>query len=344
MAMGFRIAVAGATGNVGREIVQVLDERRFPVDDLVALASERSTGTMISFGEHDIRVQDLSGFDFAGIDIVLSATAPDVALEHLPRAAKAGAVVVDHSDAFRMEADVPLVVPEINAAALARFAKRRIVASPSAMATICALALKPLHDLAGLRRAVVTAMESVSGAGKPAMDELFAQTRAVYVNQPIEREEFPKQIAFNLIPHVDAFMQDGFTREEWRLQAETRKLLGPDIRMVATCVRAPVFVGHAASVVAEFEREIDEQAARRAWRGWLGGEAVGLVDHRVDEGYVTPVEVVGEDKVYVSRVRRDPTSATGLAFWCVGDNLRKGAALNVVQIAELLAQEHLGGG
>ena len=342
--MGFRIAVAGATGNVGREIVQVLDERRFPVDDLVALASERSAGTMISFGEHDIRVQDLAGFDFAGIDLVLSATATDVAAEHMPRAAKAGAVVVDHSDAFRMEPDVPLVVPEVNGATLARFAKRRIVASPSAMATICALALKPLHDLAGLRRAVVTAMESVSGAGKPAMDELFAQTRAVYVNQPIEREEFPKQIAFNLIPHVDAFMQDGFTREEWRLQAETRKLLGPDIRMVATCVRAPVFVGHAASVVAEFEREIDEQAARRAWRGWLGGEAVGLVDHRVDEGYVTPVEVVGEDKVYVSRVRRDPTSATGLAFWCVGDNLRKGAALNVVQIAELLAQEHLGRG
>jgi aspartate-semialdehyde dehydrogenase len=336
--MGYRIAVAGATGNVGREILQVLDERRFPADDIVALASDRSAGGEVSFGEVDLRVQDLDGFDFAGCDIVLSAITADAAQRHMPRAAAAGAAVIDNSDAFRMEPDVPLVVPEVNGATLARFAKRRIVASPSASAAICATALKPLHDLATLKRVVVSSFEAVSGLGRPAMDELFTQTRAVYVNQPIEREEFAKQIAFNLIPHVDSFMPDGFTRAEWRIAVETRKLLGPDIKVVATCVQAPVFVGNAACLYAEFERAIDEQTARRAWRSWHDGDVVGLVDHRADEGYVTPVEVVGEDKVYVSRVRRDSGVAHGLAFWCVGDNLRKGAALNMVQIAEALAQ------
>ncbi|MFO0295767.1 MAG: aspartate-semialdehyde dehydrogenase [Rhodospirillales bacterium] len=334
--MGYRIAVAGATGNVGREILQVLEERRFPADDVVALASDRSVGGEVSFGEHDLRVQGLDDFDFAGCDIVLSAMTADAARAHMPRAATAGAAVIDNSDAFRMEPDVPLVVPEVNGATLARFARRRIVASPSASAAICATVLKPLHDIASLTRAVVSSFEAVSGGGRPAMDELFAQTRGVYVNQPIEREEFPKQIAFNLIPHVDAFMPDGFTRAEWRIAVETRKLLGPDVKVVATCVQAPVFVGNACCVFAEFARDIDEATARRAWRAWRDGDVVGLVDHRADEGYVTPVEVVGEDKVYVSRVRKDPSVAHGLAFWCVGDNLRKGAALNMVQIAEAL--------
>jgi len=335
--MGYRIAVVGATGNVGREIVQVLEERRFPLADLVPLASDRSAGGMISFGEEDLRVQDLASFDFAGIDLVFSATTAEAATRHAPRATRAGALVIDNSDAFRMEPDVPLVVPEINAAMLARAARRRIVASPSAIATICAAALKPLHDVATLTRATIATYQAVSGIGKPAMDELFAQTRAVYVNQPIEREAFTKQIAFNVVPQVDAFMPDGWTREEWRLQVETRKLLGPDIAIAATCVQVPVFVGHGAAIVAEFARAIDEPVARRAWRGWHGGEAIGVVDHRVEEGLVTPVEVVGEDKVYVSRVRRDPSLVHGLAFWCVGDNLRKGAALNMVQIAEALA-------
>jgi aspartate-semialdehyde dehydrogenase len=339
--MGFRVAVVGATGNVGREIVQILDERRFPLDDLFVLASDKSAGAMISFGEQDLRVQDLASFDFAGIDLVLSAATAEVAAAQLPRAAKAGAVVIDASDGFRMEPDVPMVIPEVNPDALARFARRRIVATPTPIAMLVATALKPLHDIAGARRAVVSTYESVSIAGKPAMDELFNQTRAVFVNQPIDREHFPKQIAFNVIPHVGAFMPDGFTREEWKLQAETRKILSPDIQVVATCAHVPVFIGHAASVVVEFERPIDESTARRAWRAWHNGDVVGLVDHRVDEGYVTPAEVTGEDKVYVSRVRRDPTVENGLAFWCVGDNLRTGAALNMVRIAEKLAADHL---
>jgi aspartate-semialdehyde dehydrogenase len=339
--MGYRVAVVGATGNVGREIVQVLDERRFPLDDLVLLASDKSAGTQMSFGEEDLRVQDLATFDFAGIDIVLSATTVEVSQAQLPRATKAGAVVIDASDAYRMEPDVPLVVPEINGDMLARFAKRRIIATPTPIATLLTMALKPLHDIAGVKRVVVATYESVSIAGKPAMDELFNQTRAVFVNQTIEREQFSKQIAFNVIPHVGAFMPDGFTRQEWKLQAESRKVLSPEIRVVATCVHVPVFVGHAASVVAEFERPIDEATARRAWRAWHSGDVIGLVDHRADEGYVTPAEVTGEDKVYVSRVRRDPTVDNGLAFWCVGDNLRKGAALNMVQIAEKLVADHL---
>jgi len=339
--MGYRVAVVGATGNIGREIVQILDERRFPADDVVVLASDKSAGTMMSFGEEDLRVQDLAAFDFAGIDIVLAAATKEVAAAHLPRAARAGAAVIDNSEAFRMEPDVPLVVPEVNGEALARFAKRRMVANPTAIVTLLVTALKPLHDIAGVRRLVVSTYESVSAVGKPAMDELFNQTRAVFVNQTIEREQFSKQIAFNVIPHVGAFMPDGFTREEWKLQVETRKILAPEVQVVATCAHVPVFVGHAASVFAEFERPIDEATARRAWRSWHNGDIIGLVDHRADEGYVTPAEINGEDKVYVSRVRRDPTVANGLAFWCVGDNLRKGSALNMVQIAERLVADHL---
>ena len=338
--MGYRVAVAGATGNIGREILQILHERRFPADDVVALASERSVGATASFGDEDLPVQNLAQFDFRGTDLVLAAQRRDVSAEHMPRAAKAGAVVIDDSQAFRMEPDVPLVVPEVNGDALARYAKRNIIANPTASVTLMLMALKPLHDLAKLKRVVVATYQSVSGAGKPAMDELFNQTRAVYVNQTIEREEFTKQIAFNVIPHVDDFMNDGQTREEWRLQAETRKILDPEIQVIATCVRVPVFIGHAQAIVAEFERPIDEAAARRAWRAWRNGELIGLIDRRADEGYVTPVEVVGEDKIYVSRVRRDPTVAHGLAFWCVGDNMRKGSALNAVQIAEQLVADH----
>jgi aspartate-semialdehyde dehydrogenase len=340
--MGYRVAVLGASGNVGREILQILHERRFPADDVVALASEKSVGGVVSFGEDDeLRVHNVVGFDFKGVDLVLASAGKAVAEIHAPRAAKAGAIVVDNSQAFRMEPDVPLVVPEINPEALARFAKRNIIANPTCTVIVVAMALKPLHDVARLRRAGVSTYQSVSGVGKAAMDELFNQTRAIFVNQPIEREEFPKQIAFNVIPQVDSFLDDGMTREEWKLQAETRKLLDPDIRVAATCVRVPVFVGHAASVVAEFERPLDEGAARRSWRAWRGGEPIGLVDHRVEEGYVTPAEIHGEDKIYVSRVRRDPSVEHGLAFWCVGDNLRKGAALNMVQIAELLVAGHL---
>lgn len=341
--MGYRVAIMGATGNVGREILQVLAERRFPVDDVVALASERSVGGVVSFGDDDLHVRNLADFDFAGTDLVFSSPGTEVAATHVPRAAKAGAVVIDNSQAFRMEPDVPLVVPEVNGEALARYKKRNIVANPTCTITLLVTALKPLHDVAGLKRVVVSTYQSVSGAGKPAMDELFNQTRNVYVNQPLDREQFTKQIAFNVIPHVDAFMDDGFTREEWKLQVETRKILDPDVKVVATCVRVPVFVGHAASVVAEFERPIDEAVARRAWRAWRGGDVVGVVDHRQDEGYVTPAEVPGEDKIYVSRVRRDPTVEHGLCFWTVGDNLRKGGALNMVQIAEMLVAGQLPG-
>jgi aspartate-semialdehyde dehydrogenase len=339
--MTFRVAVLGATRPVGREILQTLEERRFPLADVVALDDADTIGAVVSFGDEDLRVNDVTAFDFKGIDLVLSSPGTKISEVHVPRATKAGAVVVDNSQAFRMEPDVPLVIPEVNPDALARVAKRGIVANPTCTITIVAMALKPLHDLAGARRAVVSTYQSVSGVGKAAMDELFTQTRDVYVNQPLTREEFPKEIAFNVIPQVDSFRDDGTTVEEWKLQVETRKILDPDIKMIATCVRVPVFIGHAASVVVEFEEPIDENTARRAWRAWHGGEPLGLVDHRAEEGYVTPKEVAGEDKVYVSRVRRDMTVENGLAFWCAGDNLRKGGALNMVQIAEAMIARSL---
>jgi aspartate-semialdehyde dehydrogenase len=337
--MGFKVAVVGATGNVGREMLATLAERHFPADTVAALASSRSIGKEVSFGEDDtIAVQDLATFDFRGIDIVLSSPGSKVSAAFAPRAAKAGAVVIDNTSQFRMDPDVPLVVPEVNPGAIAQYEKRGIIANPNCSTIQMVVALKPLHDLARIKRVVVATYQSVSGAGRAAMDELFAQTRAIYVNDPIKPEHLTKQIAFNVIPHIDVFMEGGETKEEWKMAVETRKILDPDIAVTATCVRVPVFIGHAEAVNVEFERPISEEEARAALRRAPG---VAVVDHRADEGYVTPVEAAGEDMVYVSRIRRDPTIRHGLNLWVVADNLRKGAALNAVQIAEMLVERHL---
>ncbi|HEX4113100.1 MAG TPA: aspartate-semialdehyde dehydrogenase [Stellaceae bacterium] len=336
--MAYRVAVVGATGNVGREIINVLAEREFPVSRLHAVASSRSVGMEVPFGdEHALKVESLETFDFKGVDIVLSSPGAKVSAEFAPRAAKAGAIVIDNTSQWRMDKDVPLVVPEVNPAAIGQ-AKKGIIANPNCSTIQMVVALKPLHDIARIKRVVVATYQSVSGAGRAAMDELFNQTRAVYVNDPITKEHFTKQIAFNVIPHIDTFMDDGFTKEEWKMAAETRKILDGDIAVVATCVRVPVFVGHAEAVHVEFETAISVEAARAALRKAPG---ISVVDHRVDEGYVTPKEAAGEDSVFVSRIRRDPTVPNGLALWVVADNLRKGAALNAVQIAEVLAQDHL---
>jgi aspartate-semialdehyde dehydrogenase len=339
--MGFRVAVVGATGNVGHEILTTLAEREFPADDVVALASSRSIGREVSFGEDDIlKVQALDSYDFRGIDIVLSSAGAKVSEAFAPRAAKAGAVVIDNTSRFRMEPDVPLVVPEVNPQAIAQYSKRGIIANPNCSTIQMVVALKPLHDLARVKRVVVATYQSVSGAGRASMDELFNQTRAIYVNDPLKPEHFTKQIAFNAIPHIDIFMDDGSTKEEWKMAVETRKILDPDIAVTATCVRVPIFIGHGEAVNVEFERPLSEDQARAALRQAPG---VTVVDHRADEGYVTPAEAAGEDAVYVSRIRRDPTVPYGLNLWVVADNLRKGAALNAVQIAEILVKQHLGG-
>jgi aspartate-semialdehyde dehydrogenase len=339
--MGFKVAVVGATGNVGREILTTLAERDFPADRVVALASSRSVGKEVSFGEDDIlKVERLDTYDFRGTDIVLSSPGSKVSAEFAPRAAKAGAVVIDNTSCFRMEPDVPLVVPEVNPKAIADYKKRNIIANPNCSTIQMVMALKPLHDLARIKRVVVATYQSTSGAGRAAMDELFNQTRAIYVNDPVKPEQFTKQIAFNAIPHIDIFMDDGSTKEEWKMAVETRKILDPDIAVTATCVRVPVFIGHGEAVNVEFERALSEEMARAALRRAPG---VSVVDHRADEGYVTPAEAAGEDEVYVSRIRRDPTVPFGLSLWVVADNLRKGAALNAVQIAEILAKDYLGG-
>jgi aspartate-semialdehyde dehydrogenase len=337
--MSYKVAVVGATGNVGRELLAILAERAFPVREVVALASERSIGAEVSFGEDDLlKVRDLDTFDFKGTEIALFSPGAKVSAVHAPRAAKAGTVVIDNTSQFRTDPDIPLIVPEVNPTALAGYAKRNIVANPNCSTIQMVLALKPLHAIARIRRVVVATYQSVSGAGKEAMDELFTQTRAIYVNDPIKPEQFTKRIAFNVIPHIDAFMDDGSTKEEWKMMAETRKILDPDIAVSATCVRVPVFIGHAEALNIEFEGPITEHQAREALKKAPG---VSVVDHRVDEGYVTPQEVAGEDNVFVSRIRKDPTVKYGLNLWVVGDNLRKGAALNAVQIAELLIKEHL---
>ena len=339
--MGFKVAVVGATGNVGREIMTALAEREFPADDVVALASSRSIGREVSFGDDDVlKVQGLDTYDFRGIDIVLSSPGAKVSDVFAPRAAKAGAVVIDNTSRFRMEPDVPLVVPEVNPQTIAQYAKRGIIANPNCSTIQMVVALKPLHDLARIKRVVVATYQSVSGAGRASMDELFNQTRAIYVNDPLKPEHFTKQIAFNVIPHCDIFLDDGATKEEWKMAVETRKILDPDIAVTATCVRVPVFIGHGEAVNVEFERPLSEDKARAALRQAPG---VTVVDHRADEGYVTPAEAAGEDAVYVSRIRRDPTVPYGLNLWVVADNLRKGAALNAVQIAEILVKEYLGG-
>jgi aspartate-semialdehyde dehydrogenase len=337
--MGYRVAVVGATGNVGREILTTLAERQFPVDEVVALASSRSIGREVSFGEDKtLKVRDLETFDFKGIDIVLSSPGAKISAVHSPRAAKAGAVVIDNTSYFRMDPDVPLVVPEVNAHAIAGYAKRGIIANPNCSTIQMVVALKPLHDLAKIKRVVVATYQSVSGAGREAMDELFTQTRGIYVNDPIKSERFTKQIAFNVIPHIDLFMDDGSTKEEWKMSVETKKILDPAIAVTATCVRVPVFIGHAEAVNLEFERPISEAEARAALKKAPG---VIVIDQRANEGYVTPAESAGEDAVYVSRIRKDPTVKNGLNLWVVSDNLRKGAALNAVQIAEVLAERHL---
>ena len=339
--MGYRIAVVGATGNVGREMLGTLAERNFPADEVVALASERSIGTEVSFGEDDVlKVHDLATFDFRGIDIVLSSPGAKVSAQYSPKAAAAGAVVIDNTSHWRMDPDVPLVVPEVNPQAIAGFRKKGIIANPNCSTIQMVVALKPLHDLATIRRVVVATYQSVSGAGKEGMDELFEQTRAIYVNDPVEKNKFTKQIAFNVIPHIDEFMDDGYTKEEWKMSVETRKILDPRIKVTATCVRVPVFIGHSEAVTVEFEKPITVEEAHAAWRRAPG---VTLIDHRANEGYVTPVECAGDDPVFISRVREDFTVENGLSFWCVSDNLRKGAALNAVQIAEaLIAGGHLG--
>ena len=337
--MGYKVAVVGATGAVGREILTTLAERAFPIDDLVALASERSVGSSVSFGEDgELKVRDLAKFDFKGSEIVLSSPGAKVSAEHSPRAVKAGAVVIDNTSQFRMDPDVPLVVPEVNPDAIAGYTRRHIIANPNCSTIQMVVALAPLHELARITRVVVATYQSASGAGKDAMDELFNQTRGIYVNEPVRPEQFPKQIAFNVIPHAGAFMEDGSTEEEWKMAAETKKILDPAIKVSATCVRVPVFIGHAEAFNIEFENPIDVKAAREALRAQPG---VTVIDHRTEEGYVTPAECVGEDAVFVSRIRSDPTVDNGLSMWVVSDNLRKGAALNAVQIAEYLAQNYL---
>jgi aspartate-semialdehyde dehydrogenase len=337
--MGFKVAVVGATGVVGHEMLSILAERDFPADEVVAVASERSAGAEVSFGEDAVlKVRDLDQFDFKGIDIALFSPGAKVSAVHAPRAAKAGAVVIDNTSQFRMDPDVPLVVAEVNPQAIAQYKKRGIIANPNCSTMQMVVALKPLHDRARIKRVVVATYQSVSGAGRDAMDELFNQTRSVYVNDPIKKEQFTKQIAFNVIPHIDVFMEDGDTKEEWKMAVETRKILDPDIAVTATCVRVPVFIGHAEAVNVEFEQPLDEDEARKLLKAAPG---LSVVDHRVDEGYVTPQESAGEDPVYVSRIRTDPTVPHGLNFWVVADNLRKGAALNAVQIAEILARDYL---
>lgn len=331
--MGLRVAVVGATGNVGREMLAILDERLFPADEVFAVASSRSIGVEVSFGDKILKVKDIETFDFSGIDLVLMSAGGTVAKAWAPRIGASGAVVIDNSSAWRMDPRVPLVVPEVNPDAVAGYGALNIVANPNCSTAQLVVALKPLHDAARIKRVVVSTYQSVSGKGKEAMEELWTQTRAIYVNDPIVKEQFTKQIAFNLIPHIDDFMEDGFTKEEWKMTVETKKILDPKIKLTATCVRVPVFVGHSESVNVEFERPISAQEARDLLR-----EAPGLmvVDKREDEGYITPVEAAGEWATYVSRLREDPTVENGLAFWCVSDNLRKGAALNAIQIAELM--------
>lgn len=336
--MGYRIAVVGATGNVGREMLQIVKERGFPVDDVVALASHRSAGREISFGEDDVlKVQDLAKFDFKGTDIVLSSPGASVSAEYSPKAAAAGAVVIDNTSHFRMDPDIPLVVPEVNPGAIADYKKKGIIANPNCSTIQMVVALKPLHDIAKIRRVVVATYQSVSGAGKEAMDELFNQTRGIYMNATPEPSKFTKQIAFNCIPQIDKFMDDHMTKEEWKMVVETKKILDPKIKVCASCVRVPVFIGHAEMVNVEFEAELTAKQALKAWRDFAG---VTVIDLDSDLGYITQAETAGEDDVFVSRVREDATVENGLNFWCVADNLRKGAALNAVQIAEAFVKDY----
>jgi aspartate-semialdehyde dehydrogenase len=335
--MSYKVAVVGATGNVGREMLSVLAERQFPVSEVVALASTKSVGTEVSFGDKLLKVKALDYYDFKGTDLVLMSAGGKVSKEWSPKIAAAGAIVIDNSSTWRMDRDVPLVVPEVNAAALDGI-KKGIVANPNCSTAQLVVALMPLHDEATIKRVVVATYQSVSGAGKEAMDELFRQTRAVFVADPIELGKFTKQIAFNVIPHIDVFLDSGYTKEEWKMMVEVQKILDPDILVNVTCVRVPVFIGHSEAVNVEFEKPITAQRARAILREAPG---VLVVDKHEDGGYITPVECAGEDATYVSRIRKDPTVEHGLCMWVVSDNLRKGAALNAVQIAECLVNRKL---
>ena len=336
--MAYKVAVVGATGVVGHEMLNILHERQFPVSEVVPLASRRSVGREVSFGDRTLKVKALEDYDFTGVDIALFSAGSAVAKEWAPRVAAKGAVVIDNSSCWRYHEDVPLIVPECNADAIGQYTKRRIIANPNCSTAQMVVALKPLHDHARIRRVVVATYQSTSGAGNEAMDELFNQTKAIYVNDPVEPKKFSKQIAFNVIPHIDVFMEDGFTKEEWKMVVETKKILDPKIKVVATCVRVPVFVGHSEAVHVEFENPISAAEARELLRQAPG---VMVVDKREPGGYITPIECVGEYATFVSRIREDITVENGLAMWVVSDNLRKGAALNAVQIAEILGARYL---
>ena len=336
--MAYKVAIVGATGNVGREMLAILAERKFPVSEVVALASRRSMGTDVSFGDRTLKTRVLDTHDFSDTDICLMSAGGTVSKEWSPKIGAAGCVVIDNSSAWRYDSDVPLIVPEVNAHAIDGFRKRNIIANPTCSPAQLVVALQPLHDAAKLTRVVVTTYQSVSGAGKDGMDELFAQTRAVFVSDPVEAKKFPKRIAFNVIPEIDVFMEDGYTKEEWKMTVETKKILDPKIRLTATCVRVPVFIGHSEAVNVEFERPISAGEAREILRRAPG---VLVIDKPEPGGYITPHAAAGDDATFVSRLREDPTVENGLAFWCVSDNLRKGAALNAIQIAEELVRRKL---
>ena len=338
--MGYRIVVVGATGNVGREMLNILAEREFPIDEIAAVASSRSTGVEVEFGETGkmLKVRNIEHFDFAGWDMALFAAGSGPTKDYAPKAAATGCVVIDNSSLYRMDPDVPLIVPEVNPEAIAGYTKRNIIANPNCSTAQMVVALKPLHDAAKIKRVVVSTYQSVSGAGKGGMDELFEQSRDIFVGDQPTARQFTKQIAFNVIPHIDVFLDDGSTKEEWKMVVETKKILDPKIKVTATCVRVPVFVGHSESINIEFEKEISAKDARKILREAPG---IMLVDKREDGGYVTPIECVGDSATYISRLREDPTVENGINLWCVSDNLRKGAALNAVQIAELLGRKHL---
>ena len=336
--MGYKVAVVGATGNVGRAMLEVLDERKFPADEVVALASPRSLGTEVSYGDRILKCKNLENYDFSDVDICLMSAGSTVSKEWSPKIAAKGAVVIDNSSCWRYDADVPLIVPEVNADAVAGFRKKGIIANPNCSTAQLVVALKPLHDKAKIKRVVVSTYQSVSGAGKEAMDELFSQTKSVFSLQETESKKFPKRIAFNVIPQIDVFLDDGFTKEEWKMVVETKKILDPKIKLVATCVRVPVFICHSEAVNIEFENPITADEARDILRTAPG---CLVIDKREPGGYATPYEAAGEDATYISRIREDATVENGLVLWCVSDNLRKGAALNAIQIAECLINRKL---
>jgi len=337
--MGYRVVVVGATGNVGREMLNILAERQFPVDEIAVLASRKSLGTQVSFGDKTLKTKDLDVFDFTGWDIALFAVGSDATKIYAPKAAQVGCVVIDNSSLYRYDPDVPLIVPEVNPEAIMGYSKKNIIANPNCSTAQMVVALKPLHDRARIKRVVVSTYQSVSGAGKDGIDELWDQTKSIY--NPVDDKpprKFTKQIAFNVIPHIDVFMEDGTTKEEWKMVAETKKIVDPSIKVTATCVRVPVFVGHSEALNIEFEDFLDEDEARDILREAPG---VMVIDKREDGGYATPVECVGDYATFISRIRQDSTIDNGLNLWCVSDNLRKGAALNAVQIAETLGKRVL---